>query len=359
MTQVPEQVSAEPQTQAPAVRESATPAALEPAAAPATQSPVSETPNGAAPVDDPDARFLVRLDQSPSEWLPKDETLRYVVEATFGPIRSLDVGKVFLRAWLPPDEREAGAQPADASQAADGTRQVASIVALATGSVMGHEMIHRIDVRWLTGLEPRVEMIETRRGSRVGNRELRLGESRNGWHAFYRKDKHCRKCEDQAHVVEGSMPWSDPSHCDGCLLPEHRIWGYSKDFAIPVDSVDIVSALFVSRRFLKSGESEALLSIVQHDDLWRVRIKRGERQRIETPAGTFNCVRILISPELAVGEGLKGDVSKRFEALFGLHGSITVWVDAQGAFPVSIEGEAPVGPFEVFVRASLLKREIG
>ena len=48
--------------------------------------------------------------------------------------------------------------------------------------------------------------------------------------------------------------------------------------------------------------------------------------------------------------------AERFEALFGLHGDLGVWVDRKGGFPVVIEGEAPFGPFSVAVKASLVSR---
>ena len=57
------------------------------------------------------------------------------------------------------------------------------------------------------------------------------------------------------------------------------------------------------------------------------------------------------------GNGIKGDAAKRFEALFGLHGNITIWADARTGIPIRIEGEAPVGPFDVSVRANLIRRE--
>jgi len=88
-----------------------------------------------------------------------------------------------------------------------------------------------------------------------------------------------------------------------------------------------------------------------------VSLRRGGTRKIKTPAGTFDCMRVLIGPQLAAGDGLGDEAAARFEALFGLHGDIGVWVDKAGGFPVVIEGSAPFGPFDVAVKASLTSRD--
>ncbi len=300
--------------------------------------------------------------------MPAEETLRYKVEVTLGPVRGLDVGDVTLHAWRapeqPPDQPlgpayAAAVQPLAVEANASQERPVGTIESVARGGFMGHELLHTILVNWYAGRDPRVEVFDERRGSRSSTRELRLLERGGRWQAEYRKDRHCKGCEDRGHFTDGFLPWSDPSHCDDCYQVGHRVWRPPQFFDVPADAVDIVSALYVARKFLESGESEAHLALVQQDDLWSVRLRRGEQRRIETPAGAFECVRVLIGPELAAGAGLGNQASRRFEALFGLHGNISVWVDAQGSFPVRIEGEAPFGPFDVTVRASLTGREGG
>ncbi len=308
------------------------------------------------------------IDLSPRSWMPADETLRYKIEVTLGPVRGLDIGRVSLHARLAKETASASGSPRPASDCAESQaveassaepHLVATIESEAKGGFMGQELLHRIQVRWFAGREPRVEQFDEMRGSRSSTRELRILEREGRWQAEYRKDHHCKGCKGPGHFADGFLPWSDPSHCDDCYLISHRVWRPPKFFDVPADTVDILSALYVARKFLEGGKSEAELSLVQQDDLWRVRLRRGEQRRIETSAGEFDCVRVLIGPELAAGGGLGDGASKRFEALFGLHGDISVWVDAKGWFPVRIEGEAPFGPFNVAVRASLTGREGG
>lgn len=307
----------------------------------------------------PEFKPLANLDEGPRAWLPADETLHYAVEVSFGPLQDVDVGLVILRAArapAPTGETKESSAPA-AEPAAPTLRELGSLEGVAKGSVLGHELIHTTRVRWMDGERPRVDLLEERRGSKNSTRSLVISKKDGQWEAAYQKDRHCRGCKDRAHFVEGFLPWSDPAHCDGCDSLDHRVWGKKIYFGVPADTVDILSAIYVARQFLASRAPTARLTILQSDDLWGVQLSRGERREIETPAGKFACVKVLISPALAQGNGIKGDAAKRFEALFGLHGNITIWADARSGIPIRIEGEAPVGPFDVSVCASLIRRE--
>jgi len=214
-------------------------------------------------------------------------------------------------------------------------------------------------VNWYVGSRPRIEMEETLRGSNCSARQLRIGEDAGQWKLEYRKDRHCKGCNRKTHLVDGLMPWSDPHHCNGCERPEHRIWRDYKYLDVPPDAIDMVSALYFARNFVRSGQPSLVLALINQGELWNVELRRGEEKSIETPAGDFDCVRVLIVPKHAGGEGMGTEASKRFEALFGLNGNISLWVDKGGAFPVRIEGEAPFGPLNVTIKASLTDRDGG
>jgi hypothetical protein len=304
----------------------------------------------------------------PRTWMPLEESLRFKVEVTMGPVRGLDVGKVTLQCTQAPLPEEdvvvdatAGTELSEAEiEAAKKSRlEVGTIKTVAKGGYLGYEVLHTIVVKWYAGTLPRIEWQETMRGSNCSARTIRIGEIEGQWKIEYQKDRHCKGCNRKSHQVDGMMPWSDPRHCKDCERPEHRV---PRDFTyldIPADSIDMVSSLYFARSFVRSGQSAVTLNMVNQDELWSVELKRGEEREIETPAGDFDCVRVLIGPKLAAGEGLGDEAEKRFEALFGLHGNITIWVDKKGGFPVRIEGEAPFGPVNVAIKASLTDRDGG
>lgn len=297
------------------------------------------------------------LARDPLTWLPPSETLSFMVEATWGPVRSLDVGTVTLtcKHAQPPEP----AANASVPLGEDPSRLIATIDGRARGAVLGKTVNHSITVLWFSGNRPRIKTYEALRGSRVLDRESSVAEIDGKWRLEFRKDRHCKGCDDRAHFTEGWMPWSQPSHCSDCDRLLHRVWREPKLLDVPSDAVDILSALYLARGFLRGSESSTSLSLVNQDELWSVQLTRGPGSRIETPAGTFDCVRVLIGPKRASGDGPKKQSAERFEALFGLHGDLTVWVDKAGGFPVMIEGGAPFGPFDVHVKASLTSRREG
>ncbi|MFN0008613.1 MAG: DUF3108 domain-containing protein [Planctomycetota bacterium] len=291
------------------------------------------------------------LREDPRSWLPLDEALGFEVEVTVGPVRGLDLGSVTLVcAQTPLDEKSADK---GAGTDAGKPRPIAAIDGLAKGGYLGRDVHHTIGVRWYEGTQPRIETFEKLKGSRVSNKESRVGEFDGVWKLEFRKDRHCKGCDDKAHFEDGFMPWSKPSHCDDCERGKHRVWKPHKYLDVPPDALDIVSALYFARGFLRSEARSTSISIVNQDELWQVRLERAGSRLIETRAGTFDCVRILLGPELAAGDGPGEKAAERFEALFGLHGNISVWVDRVQGIPVLIEGTAPFGPFDVHVKATL------
>jgi hypothetical protein len=295
-----------------------------------------------------------REDLDPRAWLPASESLRFKVEVTVGPVRGLDVGKVTLECAQAPELED---QPIEAAQAKKSRRPIGTIKTVASGGYLGYEVLHTIGVTWFVGISPRIEWDETLRGSNCSARTIRIGEIDGQWKIEYQKDRHCKGCNRKTHQVDGMMPWSNPRHCKDCERPEHRVPRDFKYLDVPADSMDMVSALYFARSFVRSGQKSLTLSLVNQDELWSVELTRGEEREIETPAGEFNCVRVLIGPKLAAGEGMGEEAAERFEALFGLHGNISLWVDKAGGFPVRIEGKAPFGPMSVAIKASLTDRD--
>ena len=85
-------------------------------------------------------------------------------------------------------------------------------------------------------------------------------------------------------------------------------------------------------------------------DLWEIVLRRGKAEQLETDAGVFNAVQLLFEPRPYKGEELgerAQERAKKFEGLFGLQGSIELWVEAKTGVPLLIAGEIPVGPIDL------------
>ena len=82
--------------------------------------------------------------------------------------------------------------------------------------------------------------------------------------------------------------------------------------------------------------STSTIPVVNDRDRWRVRVKVLKRGKITVKAGEFEGVQVVLEPE-AVSE----DASEEFEGLFGLNGSIEIWMDAKTRRPLKISGQIP------------------
>jgi hypothetical protein len=243
------------------------------------------------------------------------------------------------------------ALPAPGEDLAGSGKEVGWIHSRASGRYLGHTLEHEIGVRHLPQEWPRLFERDVRRGSRNNVREIKLGTLDGAFVLEHRRDHHCEGCKNREHYVEGSMPWSRPHHCDDCRRAEHRVWKPARTRPIPAATVDVLSAVFLARTFVRTGEARSEFPLVSKDDLWTVTLTRGDSAVQETPAGRFTCVRVGVASSVPAGE--KDRDPEDFEGLFGLHGDLRIWVHDPTGIPVVIEGQAPVGPFDLQVRARL------
>lgn len=88
--------------------------------------------------------------------------------------------------------------------------------------------------------------------------------------------------------------------------------------------------------------------MIEKDRYWLVTLSRGGEADLKTPAGTFHCRAVKLSPKLPDGSG-----EERFRGLFGIHGTLSIWLDEGTGVPVRIEGLVPIGPLELDVALSL------
>jgi hypothetical protein len=78
---------------------------------------------------------------------------------------------------------------------------------------------------------------------------------------------------------------------------------------------------------------------------------------METAAGTFDVVEIVLEPSAYPGEDLEEEKQEKFEGLFGIHGSIHLWADRTTGIPVRIQGDLPIGPITLGIDVGLKSYE--
>ena len=78
-------------------------------------------------------------------------------------------------------------------------------------------------------------------------------------------------------------------------------------------------------------------------------LTRGKERRLELPMGTFDAVEVVLSPAAYPGEIIDADKVEKFEGLFGIQGSIHMWVERNSGVPIRIQGDFPAGPLSLGV----------
>ncbi|MBK7645236.1 MAG: DUF3108 domain-containing protein [Planctomycetes bacterium] len=268
-------------------------------------------------------------------WVPKDEALHFDVLVDLPVFGNVTAGQVVLSAHVEPYMPGLpGATPADGPQ-----KWMGSIESVATGSHLGYTLREVLKSRLLPQDFPRMYYTDVQTGSENRKKELKLGTQDGKYVDNYRNDGHCKGCNNREHYVDSNWLWGKPSHCDGCKRAEHRVWRPAKTREVPAGTLDMLSAVYLARTMVREGHTSETLSMVDELKLWDVQLTQGVRKRIEVPAGKFDCVEVRLKSSVPVGEPPPKD---GFEGLFGLKGTIQVWLDAKTGVPVQIQGEFPI-----------------
>jgi hypothetical protein len=218
------------------------------------------------------------------------------------------------------------------------------ISARASGSTMGNS----IDARAVATLsehgQPR-RYEENIAGDRKVRRALMFGPRE----LLYLKTKHCHGCKDHAHhITETQGSWFGMGgtevavHCDDrhCGDGEHRIWKVRHRHPADTTAGDPLSALFRARALdLRLGAPARTLRIAVGHAVFDVKIVVLKRAAHTVPAGTFDALQLSLTPTPA--PGIPG--SPRFQGLFGMSGTLEIWVDAARKIPLRISGTVPMG----------------
>ena len=294
--------------------------------------------------------FRIDRGEEVSLWIPPGEMLEFRVDVDLGVIGDASVGEVTMSSGLEPFV--AGLPVPGQKLDRDG-KLVAWTRITAEGGHLGYELEHSITTRFLPQSWPSQINTEVQKGSENRRRELKIGVREGKWSSSYRGDGHCRGCERREHFVKSSLPWGDDHHCKKCKRGEHRLWRTPVEAEVPEQSIDILGAVYLARSLVREGHEELELSMLQHDDLWKVTLKQGVLKPIAVKAGTYSCRQVVL--EVQAPEGREGKAA-RFSGLFGIRGALQIWLHEGTGVPVLIEGDVPLGDLlELHVSVRLAK----
>jgi len=283
--------------------------------------------------DDPPGLFCDRGDALGFA-IPVDEKLEYEVILDVAVVGETGIGEFSLSSGV--ELQRAGLGSANPGEASG--KRVGWIRGHAVGSALNYDLDHMIETRILPQAWPHVIYRDTQRGSENRKRELMYGERDGQPSTWYRHDGHCGGCNREEHMLEGAWPFTSEHHCKRCRRGEHRVWRKPTIQEAPAGSLDMLSAIFLARSLVREGRDSVDFSLLDKKAYWVVKLTRAGRRIIETPAGSFECVEVKLDPELPP-EKKEG----RFRGLFGIHGSLSIWLHEASGVPVEIGGMLPVG----------------
>lgn len=297
--------------------------------------------------------------------LPASEKLEFDVVVDLGVLGKAKAGNVTLRSGT--EAFQVGLPMPGMAPSTGGV--VGWIESHAKGKHLGYEIDHVLLTKVLPQEWPHIFYRDTQRGSENRRRELKIGrmtptmrgtiEAASGGEepplghldSWYRNDGHCKGCERREHYVESRLPWGDDHHCKKCKRAEHREWRDPHLRSTPQGTVDMLSAIFLARSLVADGIEVTTFPMLDKTELWDVTLTRGEEMQVETPAGKFEVTEVVLSTTIPESEDRE---EEEFSGMFGIHGTIQIWVDSKTGVPVVIGGDLPVGPLDLQVRVRLI-----
>lgn len=293
---------------------------------PASPAPRQDAQAGSAPQGE---ALLVEWSESHSPLaVPRSERLVYRVRAGVGGLDA-PVGTVTMEASVEPYRESVLVLKRTNG---DASRESGRMRIQAGGDYKLFRMDATIEtfvhpVRW-----PFLVYNFSQTGSKHRKQEVVLGWKDGRPHGRYRRDS-------TRNAPKGTRIWKEPT-----------------ERALPVEALDMVSASYFARTMALEDRLVMKFPVADKLDLWEIHLKRGKTGRIETGAGAFEALQIVLDPRPFPGEGASEDVEDKletFEGLFGLQGSISFWVDRHTGVPVLISGDIPVGPIKIAVSVVL------
>lgn len=283
-----------------------------------------EIQEGSAPLGESSAGLEVdRGEERLSLRIEAAEELVYSVEVDIGPFKGVSVGEARFKSKL---------------EISEGVK-AGVIEAVFKASHLGYKLDHRLLSRHVTGEEPALESSDTQRGSESRRREHRIGLRDGVWTSEYSFDGHCAGCEDKAHFVHPILPWDKPAHCQKCKRGKHRVWREKKSRAVPEHTLDFLSVIYLLRSLVVSKETQLQEPLIDKNRLWSLSMEISAGKQVTVSLGEFACSRVLLDASKPESEQDGGE----FRGLFGMQGSLRLWVHDETGVLVQIEGELPAG----------------
>ncbi len=293
----------------------------------AWQEPEAQLPSDTSAVQVGSAAksdYLVRAkDGSTLLLLPRDEKLTYRVDVDIAFLEAA-LGKVTQVSRIEPYEPSVllqGTGPSSASSA----RESAHLSIHAKGDYALYSLDSTLETLHLPQTWPSIVHRSSSDGTTKKRREIMIGMRGGAPASSYRRDS-----------KKGARKGT-------------RIWREADERNVPADTLDMLSAVFAFRTLIRSDQEELVLPLLDKDCLWQLTLKRGDERRIKTAAGTFDAVEMVFVPAPWPEEDIEEDSQESFEGLFGMRGSIHVWVEKKTGVTVRIQGELPAGPFTLGV----------
>jgi len=270
-------------------------------------------------------------------WIPPGESLEFEVEVDLGLLGHTTAGMVTMSSGL---ESFLPDLPRPGEALSEGGPMVPWIRVAARGGYLGYKLDHVITTRFLPQEWPSMASLEVNSGTSHRKREIKIGVKDGVWRSSYRGNSHCDGCTRREHFVEGAFPWSADRHCNRCKRAEHRLWNPIRERGVPAHTEDVLGAVYLARNLIRSDETELELFMVQKDNLWKVKLRKGEARELTVPAGTFACREVRLQAIQPPGERKK---RPRFSGLFGIRGELRFWFHEGTGVPIRIDGDVPVG----------------
>lgn len=200
------------------------------------------------------------------------------------------------------------------------------------------------------------EYTNIQRGSEHHTKKLEFEKGK----ILYTRREHCRdpECKDSNHDVaevdwKGPIPWGTRTkHCSDrdCGTASHESWVTKKVHEVDKPYVDLLSSIYVARTaaFPEDG-TPMIIPAVNDDHRWLVEVRQMQRRELTVIEGTYDAIELSLTPMAS-----DGDEKKRFKGLFGIHGTLRVWIDATSRKPLLIQGTLPVSVLDLKARIELI-----
>ena len=255
----------------------------------------------------------------PALLIPRAEKLEFGVHVAVGPVGAT-VGTVILESGVDPYV-ESLVFLAPVEPAGGEARETGWLRAKAKGGYLWYDMETVLDSRYLPKPWPAISHFYRQSGSESRRRENMVGLLEGRHQTAYRADT-------RHGAPAGKRIWKPVEYRD-----------------VPAGTVDMLGAVYLARTLLESGAEKLTFPLLDKKKLWKMTLERGQEKRLEVPLGTFDAIEIKLIPGTWPGE--PEVESQKFQGLFGIRGSIHLWVEKKTGVPIRIQGDVPAGPVTI------------